>query len=452
MPFAVFQLASLLSLNLSGNNLTVIPSLEPRLNVLSQQMEQPCFYLQRLLLSKNKLTEVPEFLFQLPNLQSLDLSNNAITSLPLAMWSAPKLTNLSCAHNKITAIPTNWFLVQDQYRFVDISQQPTSPPPSSNPTLTTVSNKTVSSLVTQSSTHNSEETDESVTFERARQTRLYDRLNVCNANLTIEWGTDEGRDNSHDGLQILNLSHNLISEIPENLPCLCPKLTRLNLNHNNISKLLLPKAVPSSLRQLTMSNNEIEVLDSLKARLSPYPCTNPKVLAACGDTIYVDPKVFCTHRQHNHLINLSMLDASHNKIVTVRLKSPIITVSGGPCQPDGRIREVDIPLFAALASASGRNADAVRQLARLACPLLTRLILHHNQITEVPESVCDMTSLNSLDLSFNNIIELRPELGKLCNLWEFPLEGLELISPPHNIIERGKTKDIIGFLWSLLQR
>ena len=453
VPFAVFQLASLLSLNLSGNNLTIIPSLEPRLNVLSQQMEQPCFYLQRLLLSKNKLTEVPEFLFQLPNLQYLDLNHNAITSLPLAMWSAPKLTNLNCAHNMIEAIPTNWPQVQEQYRFVDISQQPTSPPPSSsNPTLTTGANKTVSSLVTQSSTHNSEETDESVTFERARQTRLYDRLNVCNANLTIEWGTDEGRDNSHDGLQILNLSFNQITEIPENFPCLCPKLIRLNLSNNNISKLLLPKAVPSGLRQLTMSNNEIEVLDSLKARLPPYPCTNPKVLGASGETIYVDSKVFCTHRQHNHLINLSMLDASHNKIVTVRLKSPIITVSGGPCQPDGRIREVDIPLFAALASASGRNADAVRQLARLACPLLTRLVLHHNQITEVPESVCDMTSLNSLDLSYNNIIELRPELGKLCNLWEFPLEGLELISPPHNIIERGKTKDIIGFLWSLLQR
>ena len=63
-----------------------------------------------------------------------------------------------------------------------------------------------------------------------------------------------------------------------------------------------------------------------------------------------------------------------------------------------------------------------------------------------------MTSLNSLDLSHNNIIELRPELGKLGNLWEFPLDGLKLISPPHNIIERGKTKDIIGFLWSLLQR
>ena len=70
----------------------------------------------------------------------------------------------------------------------------------------------------------------------------------------------------------------------------------------------------------------------------------------------------------------------------------------------------------------------------------------------VPESVCEMTSLNSLDLSHNEIIDLPAQLGRLSNLWEFPLNGLKLISPPHNIIERGKTKDIIGFLWSLLQR
>lgn len=63
-----------------------------------------------------------------------------------------------------------------------------------------------------------------------------------------------------------------------------------------------------------------------------------------------------------------------------------------------------------------------------------------------------MVSLNSLDLSHNDIIELPASLGNLCNLWEFPLNGLKLISPPHNIIERGKTKDIIGFLWSLLQK
>ena len=84
--------------------------------------------------------------------------------------------------------------------------------------------------------------------------------------------------------------------------------------------------------------------------------------------------------------------------------------------------------------------------------MFTFLFFPNHCISQVPLSVCEMSNLNSLDLSHNPIIELRPELGKLSNIWEFPLDGLKLISPPHNIIERGKAKDIIGFLWSLLQR
>ena len=49
----------------------------------------------------------------------------------------------------------------------------------------------------------------------------------------------------------------------------------------------------------------------------------------------------------------------------------------------GKIREIDVPLFAVLATASGKNTESARQLAKLACPLLTRLVLKHNNIAEV---------------------------------------------------------------------
>ena len=65
------------------------------------------------------------------------------------------------------------------------------------------------------------------------------------------------------------------------------------------------------------------------------------------------------------------------------LSSPIISVAEGPCSRSNKIREVDVPLLAALASASSKSAETVRQLAKLACPLMTRLVLHHNQIPEV---------------------------------------------------------------------
>ena len=118
-----------------------------------------------------------------------------------------------------------------------------------------------------------------ITPDKVRQTRLYDRLNVCNANLTIEWDALEGKQEVFDGLNILNLSHNKIKSIPLNLPCLCPKLTRLDLSHNEISDLSLPRAVPAGVKQLNVSHNEILRLDSYKSKVDPLPCTNPKV---CG--------------------------------------------------------------------------------------------------------------------------------------------------------------------------
>ena len=116
-----------------------------------------------------------------------------------------------------------------------------------------------------------------ITPDKARQTRLYDRLNVCNANLTIEWDALEGKQEVFDGLNILNLSHNRIKSIPLNLPYPCPKLTRLDLSHNEISDLSLPRAVPAGLKQLNVSHNEILRLDSYKSKVDPLPCTNPKV-------------------------------------------------------------------------------------------------------------------------------------------------------------------------------
>lgn len=80
-----------------------------------------------------------------------------------------------------------------------------------------------------------------------------------------------------DGLNNLNLSHNEIKQIPPNFPCLCPKLIRLDLSHNDISDLAIPRAVPANLKQLNVSHNEILILDSYKSRVEPLPCTNPKV-------------------------------------------------------------------------------------------------------------------------------------------------------------------------------
>jgi Leucine-rich repeat (LRR) protein len=273
--------------------------------------------------------------------------------------------------------------------------------------------------------------------------KLHDRLKVSNAPLPVDWEGTEGREEEYEGLAILNLSNNLISEIPENFPCLCPKLVRLDLSHNRIAAISLPRSFPAELKQINLSYNQLDAIDCRNAMAKPLPCTNPQTLYESGNTIYVDNVSFCVHRSHMHMVRLGVLEVTHCQLQEVNFFCP------GPRnkQTDGSTKK---PQFKP--AVVGGTTKAVTTNTRLVCPLVTRLILSHNQLVRVPESVCEMTSLNSLDLSHNDIIDLPAEMGNLSNLWEFPLAGLKLISPPQNIIERGKTKDIIGFLWSLLQR
>lgn len=168
-----------------------------------------------------------------------------------------------------------------------------------------------------------------------------------------------------------------------------------------------------------------------------------------GDEIHIDNVSYCPHRQHNHLVSLSVLELNNCQLQSVSFYSPRLQMHKSKSK---RSSETDPVLAAITSGSSARRVQNAHLLARLVCPLLTRLVLSHNQLIRVPESVCEMVSLTSLDLSYNEIIDLPAQLGRLCNLWEFPLNGLKLISPPHNIIDRGRTKDIIGFLWSLLQR
>ncbi len=271
--------------------------------------------------------------------------------------------------------------------------------------------------------------------------KLHDRLKVSNAHLPVDWEGSEGREEEYEGLAILNLSHNRISEIPENFPCLCPKLVRLDLSHNKIAAISLPRSFPSDLKQVNLSHNELlEEIDCRNTMAKPLPCTNPQALYEAHNTIYVDNVSFCVHRSHQRLERLGVLEVTHCALQEVNFFCP------GP-RKQTKEKKVQYKDPTVVAPPKPKQDNS-----RLVCPLVTRLILSHNQLVRVPESVCEMASLNSLDLSYNDIIALPAEMGNLSYLWEFPLAGLKLISPPQNIIERGKTKDIIGFLWSLLQR
>ena len=290
-------------------------------------------------------------------------------------------------------------------------------------------------------------------FDEVIMSVFQDRLNISNGNLPIKFDEDE----KYEGLAYLNLSYNCISEIPENLPCLCPKLISLILNHNQITSVcFLSQSFPHSLKHLCISHNPIKHLNCREMMAKPLPCTNPTVLQESGFTIYTDEVSFCTHRLHINLLNLTVLEMKECWVKDVNFFRPQTVVRHDLDARSGNSQAENIATVGSAvtrtASASNPQSYHEKQLneSKVVCPHLTRLDLSQNRLEEVPESVCEMIELNTLDLSYNAIDRLPAEMGWLQQLCELSLQGLKLVYPPRSVNTCGKTKDIIGYLWSSL--
>ena len=292
--------------------------------------------------------------------------------------------------------------------------------------------------------------------EAIKLTVLQDRLNISNGNLPIKWQSSDAQDEEYEGLAVLKLSYNCISEIPENLPCLCPKLIHLDLQYNQIKSVCFLQSFPLSLKHLNISHNPIEHLNCPEMMAKPLPCTNPNVLQESGFTIYTDEMSFCTHRAHLNLLNLAVLKMSHCWLKVVNFFRPHtleqhdLNVRSGNSQVGNNSTVGSTATVSALLNPQPQHGSSPNN-SKLVCPFLAQLDMSHNDLEKVPESICEMIELNTLDLSSNAITNLPTEMGKLHKLCEFPLYGLKLVYPPRCITEHGKIKDIIGYLWSLLQ-
>jgi hypothetical protein len=94
LPESIGSLRQLQSLDLSRNNLTEIPE---SIGSLRQ--------LQSLDLSRNNLTEIPESIGSLKQLQSLYLSDNKLTEIPELIGSLKQLQSLDLAGNQLIELP-----------------------------------------------------------------------------------------------------------------------------------------------------------------------------------------------------------------------------------------------------------------------------------------------------------------------------------------------------------
>ena len=468
LPLELFKLPEVISINVSDNKLTAVPALVPNCESLDKSGWE-CDHLAKLDFSSNQITDIPDFLFELHNLKVLNMSSNFIHSVSMKLWISPRLCEFHCSHNQISLIPSCWEdhvnqIAQDAPIPAIKTKNDTSSPvlklgTSVVPQLAKILEDSVTSptdMKSQGYLYRSDDSDsysdngtrspEMLTNQTLLQSRMIVTSSSC---LIVDCDKEHATKDKSDFLMMLDFSHNNLTSVPPDLPCLAPNLINLNISHNKISAVTFPKGFPADLKKLYLSHNPLKVVNSENSLTNVIPCTNPH-----QESYNWDSKTFCVHRDHTQLINLQLLDLSNCELSSVNLYTPVQLqkeLEGKMNITKAKYMDEEIPLLKAVRLSTIKFHD-IKPLYKVVFPLLSHLDIKHNSLQSVPMSICDMIALAFLDISYNPIVELNKEMGQLYNLWELKLGGLQLISPPQNILSRGYAKDIIGFLYSLLKQ
>ncbi|MFM2168825.1 MAG: hypothetical protein RIS79_3196 [Verrucomicrobiota bacterium] len=241
LPESLSRLTQLQSLKASHNRLTTLPE---SLGQLTQ--------LQSLYLASNQLTTLPESLGQLTQLQSLDLANNQLAALPEWLGQLTQLQSLDLSNNQLTALPE--FLRQlTQLRSLNLGANRLAELP-----------KWFGGLVNLQGLY----------LYRNRLVTIPDELSQI------------------AGLKSLELGGNRLGQVPAIIQYL-PNLRTLTLHANGIRTLPMWLGDLTSLELLHLQDNQLtdlptsivrlEKLSTFTAENNPF---NPELAAACEKGVY----------------------------------------------------------------------------------------------------------------------------------------------------------------------
>ncbi|CAL1534532.1 unnamed protein product [Lymnaea stagnalis] len=325
-----------------------------------------------------------------------------------------------------------------------------------------------------------------------------ERLDLSNNDLTLLPGE---LFKSLTGLRYLNLSNNQITLFPDCV-CLCPSLHLLDLSSNKIEKISLTSQKCSSLTELCIMKNslkefpfgleqafphltKLDISSNQMRELPHQPCNLQELrcLDISHNAIMVLPDEFlrpCSKLEllvavNNGLETLPNESSAANltRLSTVKLSINRITEKEPFYIPKfilelPNLRIIDLcsngimgfppptlwksqmlkDLLLSKNHITKLNMEGSRMWSKL-----EKLHLSYNKISEasLPREIGQLTSLQSLDLSYNKPLTTLPdELGSCSRLWEMPLEGLSL--DLDDALTRGRVKDLTIYLHNRLKK
>jgi Leucine-rich repeat (LRR) protein/ankyrin repeat protein len=369
LPIEIFSLPYLKQLDFNRNKVTQFPLVPekpcggwscPRLNTIDA--------------ANNQLSAIPSCLFHLPELRELLATGNKISDVPACVWTAPKLQRLYLSKNFLETFPTTYEEGANgcvPALFASTSEgSPMSP-------YSVTSPDTISNLDSGYRSHPTAELIDSISVKYnspkfafpkpgtplkshrsleiksntiQTQSVISRRLeNFQDDNIEVdeledtESTAEDGSSRKSFMLETLDLSHNKLTTLPTGLSCLAPRLTKLNISHNQIKSLGTVSDFPLELEYLEASSNELHTAIApplAGADLRYYqPCARKVLgLAANGLTSSVNssdtPKSFlykpCNHRIHKNLRKLSTVKFNKNFLVDLQLfRMPVRSGSRG---------------------------------------------------------------------------------------------------------------------------
>ena len=361
----------------------------------------------------NRLSSLPDYFVRVHALKYLNISNNRFEIFPVVICEVTSLNDLDISFNSLSILPPEIGKLKCLERLIILSNSIATLPATMS-LLTHLHEfdcrrncitdfapiNSMSNLVTLRAEYN---------VAKALEMRVGSLTNLnLSYNAITRFTTFPG--DSPSALTHLDLSNGRLETLPEDLFSLCQSLNVLILSDNKIRALSESIGSLSKLSRLSLNNNALlslpDTLGKLE-RLHTLDASNNK-LAALPACIWLCPE-------------LSILNLSSN--TWVEFPDPPLQRS-----VSSLLEEQDRKM----------SASSVTRAAPLLSMSLKKLYLAYNRLRDDTfRPISLMSSLVTLNLSFNDIYEIPPGMLQKCHqLTCLYLSGNMLTSLPADDLER----------------